>query len=102
MRDIKVLRIGKDGLTEVYASNHFNTSTRNIHPHTILEPTKLNLRTYFGITERGAHHFARNKGIDTKIVICGIGDPSSCRDGEALPQAAVIVEKKQAVRSLVA
>ena len=95
MTDLRVLQIGKQGLAEVYASNHFDESATRVHPHTELEPTKKNLRAHFDIQARGAHHYARNKGIETKIVICGVGDPTLCNEGESIPQRAVIVAKSE-------
>ena len=74
----------------------------DVHPHTIITPTKDNLITHLSSDARAAFHYASNKGILVALVKCGFGDPMSVPSGEVIPQKVVIVPLKDAQRLIAA
>lgn len=96
MTDIKVFCLAASGnLEEVSLSKHKGVSEMNIHPHTFMNIER-------GITDARTSNSLKviadrvmSEGIDADIVMVGVGDPMSCREGEVIPQETHVVPAGQ-------
>ena len=96
MTDIKVFCLAASGdLEEVSLSRHKGVPEYDIHPHTFMDIERGIMDAQTSNSLKAIADRVMNEGIDADIVMVGVGDPMSCREGEVIPQEAHVVPAGQ-------
>lgn len=96
MTNLKVFNLKADGeLEEVDLAKARKVMPSLVHPHTFEHFTQGKPCLFAGDGLKAIADIVLRKGVEADIVHVGIGDPLSCREGEAIPQEVHIAPKGQ-------